>query len=271
MLTTVSIRKFLWMIRDQETMISGFVHWSLPFNHFSLKSALVFSHVSIMFSSYFLVSCSSVLFQRLSLPKSTSSTSSRPKESVPPQKTRQEAVDDLTLALQNSPSDPWDDENEQAKHVERMDGQNLSITLTWDVWNPQLVQDFDHWVLKTKKKTKLSCQSTQSSSQSLSWVKIHPVQAKICGLAKAPYKPTNTESAMYFWDCESQILHRSHIHPPIPSRTSRLEIVWMVRAWIFKDINSTLEFPPFAFLSVLNDSCQVLWTHPKWVVSSFIE
>lgn len=85
MLTTVSVRKFLWMIRDQETMISGFVHWSLPFNHFSLKSALVFSQVSIMFSSlYFLVSCSSVLFQRLSLPKSTSSTSSRPKESVPP-------------------------------------------------------------------------------------------------------------------------------------------------------------------------------------------
>lgn len=67
-----------------------------------------------------------------------------------PPKTRQEAVDDLTLALQNSPSDPWDDENEQAKHVERMDGQNLSITLTWDVWNPQLVQDFDHCVLKTK-------------------------------------------------------------------------------------------------------------------------
>ena len=133
-------------------------------------------------------------------------------------------------------------------------------------WCRILITEF--WRQKT---TKLSCQSTQSSSQSLSWVKIHPVQAKICGLAKAPYKPTNTESAMYFWDCESQILHQSHIHPPIPSRTSRLEIVWMVRAWIFKDNNSTLEFPPFAFLSVLNDSCQVLWTHPKWVVSSFIE
>ena len=131
-------------------------------------------------------------------------------------------------------------------------------------WCRILITEF--WRQKT---TKLSCQSTQSSSQSLSWVKIHPVQAKICGLAKAPYKPTNTESAMYFWDCESQILHQSHIHPPIPSRTSRLEIVWMVRAWIFKDNNSTLEFPPFAFLSVLNDSCQVLWTHPKWVVSSF--
>jgi len=83
-------------------------------------------------SLHFLVSCSSVLFQRLSLPKSTSRTCSRPKRISPP-KTRQEAVDDLTLALQNSPSDPWDDENEQAKHVERMDGQNLSITLTWDV------------------------------------------------------------------------------------------------------------------------------------------